>query len=224
MAAEFVEADRATRLKALAFAAVLLLLILLERLTAPDPAARVTDPALAFKQMTDRLLLVTCVAAPFALAWSVYFIRLAVKIKRSGQWPPPGVGLAIRTQIRRGRRATEMWIATLVIAAISVVVFLAVLFAWYLTTSTVRTSSTRATPCGGSFWPASARARGSSAMSTAGAGIIAIWSYTHSARDVPRSHTPGHSCPKRRRSKTCGGSSTTNRSPKARNFERTIRS
>jgi hypothetical protein len=132
MAAEFVEADRATRLKALVFAAVLALLILLERLTASDPAARVTDPALAFKQMTDRLLLVTCVAAPFALAGSVYFIRLAVKIKRSGQWPSPGVGVAIRTQIRRGRRATEMWIATLVMAAISVVGFLAVLFAWYL--------------------------------------------------------------------------------------------
>jgi hypothetical protein len=132
MAAEFVEADRATRLKALAVVALLMLLILLERLTAPDPAARVTDPALAFKQMTDRLLFVTCVVAPFFLAWSVYFIWLAIKIKRAGQWPPPGVRMAIRTQIRRGRRATEMWIAMLVMAAISVAMFLAVLFAWYL--------------------------------------------------------------------------------------------
>jgi uncharacterized membrane protein len=133
MAAEFVEADRATRLKALAVVVILALLLLLERLTAPDPAARVTDPALAFKQMTDRLLLVTCVAAPFFLAWSVYFIRLAVKIKRSGQWPPPGVRMPSRTRIRRGRRATGMWIAMVIMAAISVVVFLAVLFAWYLT-------------------------------------------------------------------------------------------
>src|SRR5262245_57085064 len=132
MAAEFVEADRATRLKVLAVAAVLVLLPVLERLTAPDPAALVTDPVLAFKQMTDRLWLVTCVAAPFALAWSVYFIRLAVKIKRSGQWPPPGVRMPTRTQVRRGRRATEIWIAMVIIAAISVVVFLAVLFAWYL--------------------------------------------------------------------------------------------
>jgi hypothetical protein len=36
--AEFVEADRATRLKLVAFVGVLALLILLERLTAPDPA------------------------------------------------------------------------------------------------------------------------------------------------------------------------------------------
>src|SRR5262245_40596960 len=132
MAAEFVEADRATRLKVLAVAAVLVLLPVLERLTAPDPAARVIDPVLAFKLMTDRLLLVTCVAAPFALAWSVCFIRLAVKIKRAGQWPPPGVRMPTRTQIRRGSRATEMWIAMVIMAAIPVVVFVVVLFAWYL--------------------------------------------------------------------------------------------
>src|SRR5262245_2543169 len=222
MAAEFVEADRATRPKVLAVAAVLVLLPVLERLTAPDPAAPVTDPVLAFKQMTDRLLLVTCVAAPFALALSIYFTWLAIKIKRSGQWPPPGVRLPIRTQIRRGRPATDMWIAMLVMATISVVVFLAVLFAWYLAfhlVSDVAIPGARrnfalteqyalattvqqippavmadlsarmkhdprlanpgerfnvtdvvdpsATPCGGSFWPDSALARGSSAMSTA---------------------------------------------------------
>jgi len=133
MAAEFVEADTATRLKALAFAAVLALLIFIERLMAPGPAARGTDPALAFKQMTDRLFLVTCVAAPLALAWSVYFIRLAIKIKQSGQWPPPGVRVAARTQIRRGRRATAIRIAMLGMAGISLVVFLVILFAWYVT-------------------------------------------------------------------------------------------
>ena len=132
MEAEFVEADRATRLKLVAFVGVLALLILLERLTAPDPALPGTDPQLAFKQMSDRLLLVTLAAAPFALAWSVYFVRLAVKIRRSGQWPPPGVRVVVRTQIRRGRRATEMWIATLVMAGISLVVFPVILFAWYL--------------------------------------------------------------------------------------------
>jgi hypothetical protein len=132
LAAEFVEADKATRLKLVAFVGVLALLILLERLTAPDPALLGTDPQLAFKQMTDRLLLVTLVAAPFALAGSAYFVRLAIKIRRSGQWPPPGVRVAVRTQIRRGRRATEMWIATLVMAGISLVGFLVILFAWYM--------------------------------------------------------------------------------------------
>ncbi len=132
MEEEFVEADKATRLKLVAFVGVLALLILLERLTAPDPALPATDPRLAFEQMRDRLLLVTLVGAPFALAWSVYFVRLAIKIRRSGQWPPPGVRVAVRSQIRRGRRATEMWIATLVMAGISLVAFLAILFAWYL--------------------------------------------------------------------------------------------
>ena len=132
MAAEFVEADKATRRKLVAFVGVLALLILLERLTAPDPALPGTDPHRALKQMSDRLLLATLVAAPFALACSVYFVRLAIKIRRSGQWPPPGVRVAVRTQIRRGRRATEMWIATLVMAGISLVMCLVILFAWYV--------------------------------------------------------------------------------------------
>ena len=80
MAAEFVEADKAARFRLVAFVGVLALLILLERLTSPDPTLPATDPQRAFKQMTDRLLLVILVAAPFALAWSAYFVRLAVKI------------------------------------------------------------------------------------------------------------------------------------------------
>ena len=138
---EIVEADRATRLKLVAFVGVLALLILFERLTAPDPTRPGTDPQQAFKQMTDRLLLVTLVAAPFALAWSVYFVRLAIKIRRSGRWPPPGVRVAVRTQIRRGRRATEMWIAMLVLAGISLVVSLVVLFAWYVASHLVSESA-----------------------------------------------------------------------------------
>jgi hypothetical protein len=132
LAAEFVEADKATKLKLAAFVGVLALLILLERLTAPDPTLPVTDPHLAFKQMTDRLLLVTLVAAPFTLAWSAYFMRLAIRIRRSGQWPPPGVRVVVRTQIRRGRRATEIWIAMLVLAGISLVGSLVILFAGYM--------------------------------------------------------------------------------------------
>jgi len=144
--AEFVEADKATRLKLFAFVGILALLILVERLTSPDPALRVTDPALAFRQMTDRLLLIAGVAAPLALAWSVYFVRLAIKIKQSGQWPPPGVRVAVRTQIRRGRRATEIWIAVLVMAGISLVAFLAVLFAWYLAFHLVSESAIPSAP------------------------------------------------------------------------------
>jgi hypothetical protein len=53
MAAEFVEADRPTRLKVFAFVAVLSLLMLLERLTAPDPAARVTARLIDDKQITE---------------------------------------------------------------------------------------------------------------------------------------------------------------------------
>lgn len=94
---EFVEADRATRLKILAFASLLLLLILLERLTSPDPPLRTTDPMQAFKKSIDRFLIVILIATPFFFASSIFFMRLAIKIKRSGRWPPPGMRVPTRT-------------------------------------------------------------------------------------------------------------------------------
>ncbi len=137
MEAEFVEADRATRFKVLAFVGVLLLLILLERLTSPDPALRTTDPVQAFKKSIDRLLIVTLIAAPFFLGSSIYLMRLAIKVKQSGQWPPPGMRVAARTQIRRGRRATLNWILMFVLAGILLVPVPALFCAWRLASRSV---------------------------------------------------------------------------------------
>ena len=130
MDAEFLEADRGTRFKVLAVVGVLLLLILVERLTAPDPALRTADPAQAFKQSMDRLLIVTLIAAPFLLGSSLYLMRLAIKVKRSGQWPPPGMRVAARTRIRRGRRATWNWILMFVVAGTLLVPLPALFWAW----------------------------------------------------------------------------------------------
>ena len=130
MEPEFVEADRATRFKVLGFVGVLLLLIVFDRLTSTDPALRVANPVLAFKQEIDRLLIVTLIAAPFFLVSSLYLIRLAIKVKRSGQWPPPGMRVAARTRIRRGRRATWNWILMFVAATTLLVPLPAFFWAW----------------------------------------------------------------------------------------------
>ena len=132
MQAEFVEADKATRFKILAFVGVLLLLILLERLTSPDSALRTADPVQAFKKSIDRLLIITLVVAPFLLGSSLYLIRLAIKVKQSGQWPPPGMRVAVRTQVRRGGRARLNWILMFVLAGILLVPLPALFFAWHL--------------------------------------------------------------------------------------------
>ncbi len=86
-APDFVEGDRATRLKLLGFARVLLLLILFERLTSPDRGMLATDPAQALKKSADRLFHVVLVAVPLFVNVSIYLLRLAVKVRRSSQWP-----------------------------------------------------------------------------------------------------------------------------------------
>jgi len=132
MKAEFVEGNRATRFKLLAFAAVVFLLIVLERLTTPDGALRATDPTQAFKKSLDRLLIVALAAVPLFGGVSISLVWLGIKVKRSGQYPPPGMRVAVRTKVRRGRRATWNAILMFVLAGFSVVLALVPLYAWHL--------------------------------------------------------------------------------------------
>ena len=115
---EFVEGDRAIRLRVLGLASVLLLLVLLERLTSPARGLLATDPVLAFKKSADRLLEVVAIAVPLSVAASMYLFRIAVKASRSGQWPPPGIRVPVRTKIFRGRRARLNAAVAFVLAAI----------------------------------------------------------------------------------------------------------
>src|SRR5437016_10997363 len=132
MEAEFVKGDRATRFKLLAFAAVVFLLIVLERLTSPNGALSATDRTQAFKKSLDRLLIVALTAVPLFGGVSIYLVWLGIKVKRSGQYRPPGMQVPVRTKVRRGRRATWNAILMFVLAAFSVVLALVPLYAWHL--------------------------------------------------------------------------------------------
>ncbi len=131
MEAEFVEGDRTTKFKLLGFAAVVILLILLERLISPDGALRATDPMQALKKSVDRLLIVALTAVPLFVGVSIYLLRLGVKVKRSGQYPPPGMRVAVRTKVRRGRRAKWNAILMFVLAGILMVQGPVLIYAWY---------------------------------------------------------------------------------------------
>ena len=131
MEAEFVDGDNATRFKVLAFASVLLLLILLERLTSPDAALRAADPVQGLKKSVDRSLIVALTAVPIFAGVSIYLLRLGFKVRRSGQYPPPGMRVAVRTKVRRGRRAKWNAILIFVLAGIFMVPGPALVYAWY---------------------------------------------------------------------------------------------
>jgi hypothetical protein len=134
---EFVEEDRATRYRILGLLAVVLLLIVLERLTYPDGALRETDPVQAFKRSADRLLIVTLVSAPFWFGLSIYLLRMGIKVKRSVRYPPPGMRVAVRTKVRRGKRAKWNSILMFVFAGFFVIPPLVLLCAWYWSASLV---------------------------------------------------------------------------------------
>ena len=68
MEEEFVAGDRRIRLRGLVFLAIVVVLVLLERLTSPDPAR-------AFKSSVDRLLIVSLTAAALLFAASIYLFE-----------------------------------------------------------------------------------------------------------------------------------------------------
>jgi hypothetical protein len=131
MEAEFVDGDRATRLKVFAFVGVVILLILLDQLTFPGAALRATDPMQALKKSVDRLLIPALTSVPFGVVISIYCTRLAIKIKRSGRWPPPGMRVPIRIQVVRGRRAKWNAILLLFLAVVIILPAPVLMYAWY---------------------------------------------------------------------------------------------
>jgi hypothetical protein len=124
---EFVESDRKTRLRILGLVGVLVLLISLEHLTTPTA----TDPGQAFKRSADRLLISALIATPFFVCASIYFFCLGIKIKRAGQWPPPGLRVAVRTQVRRGQYAKWAAISMFVVAGLSIAQPLIFISVWH---------------------------------------------------------------------------------------------
>jgi hypothetical protein len=108
-----------------------LLLILLDRLTSPDGALRATDPTQAFNKSIDRLFVVGLTAVPLFGGVSVYLVRLGIRVKRSGQYPPPGMRVPVRTMVRPGRCAKRNAILMFVLAGILMAPGPALIYAWY---------------------------------------------------------------------------------------------
>ena len=128
---EFLEGDRATRLKVWGFAGVLLLLIVLNHLTAPDRGMFAANPVEALKKTADHLFYVVLAAVLLFVGASIYLLRLGVKVKRSGQYPPPGIRVAVRTKVLRGRRAQWNAFLAFVVAGILIVASPTLIYAWY---------------------------------------------------------------------------------------------
>ena len=91
----------------------------------------------AFKQSMDRLLIVALLVVPLFGGVSIYLVRLAIKVKRSGRCPPPEMRVAVRTMVRRGRRAKWNAILMFILAGILMVASPALIYAWHSISSLV---------------------------------------------------------------------------------------
>ena len=118
MNAEFVEPHRPTRVMFLVAMGALglgLLLVILERVVSPGAAA---DPSASFKMAYHRLFVTVVTIVPLLVGASIACLWCAIRVAHSGQWPPPGMRVAVRTPIRRGRSAKLRSILLFVLGAV----------------------------------------------------------------------------------------------------------
>jgi hypothetical protein len=132
MEPESVEGDRTTLFKLLGIAGVVILFLLLERLILPDGAARTPDTVQVFGKSVDRLLIVALMPVPLVVGVSIYLVRLGIKVKRSGQWPPPGMRVGSRTKVVRGKRAAWNAILLFILAGFFLIQIPVSLYLWRL--------------------------------------------------------------------------------------------
>src|SRR5438105_14749655 len=85
----------------------------------------------ALKKSVDRLLITALTSTLFSIGISIYCARLAIKIKRSGRWPPPGMRVPIRIQVVRGRRAKWNAILLLFVAVVMILPTPVLIYTWY---------------------------------------------------------------------------------------------
>ena len=108
---EYIEPSTGARVLLGLYVALLALLIVIVRAKiAPaslgeNPSAEQLDQSLAaFGDLVDYLLVFTVV---HALPISAYFGKLAHRSMKTGQFPPRGTSVVVRTRILRGRRAVR---------------------------------------------------------------------------------------------------------------------
>lgn len=136
MEEEFVEADRATRLKVFGLLGVAIILLFgaepfFNLISSKNETLATTDPVRALKNSTDLLLIVILVSAAVSWGLSIHFLRIAVKVKRSGRCPAPGMHMAFRTKVRRGKCAVCTWVVLFAVSGIFMIKPFFDFYVWY---------------------------------------------------------------------------------------------
>ncbi len=133
MKEEFIEGDRATKVKLIVLLTIFISVVL------------VTVPLFGkYKQFSDsgnveelqstiNLLVILLPAEIFILtSCALLALYLSRKVKISGSWPPPGMRAAFKTKIRRGGHADFMWLIMILASVIFIIEIYIKMYEWLL--------------------------------------------------------------------------------------------
>jgi hypothetical protein len=123
---DFVNGSGAAKLRVFGILSVSIMLVagsgpLFDLMSSYHGRTRSADAFQALKHAADRTIFVACVSAVTLCAWSTYIFSLALRARRAGRWPPPGMRPAFRTRIRAGQRyPTLILIVGLALVGVSI--------------------------------------------------------------------------------------------------------
>lgn len=139
---EYIEGNRVARLKILGliFTGMALYLFAEELTDMIYPAPIVTDPDKPCESLQALMApnLGMLLMSFLVFGWlSIHNCRLALRVKRSGRWPPPGMDVPFRTRIQYGKKAKTTWVALLVSAGMLLIHPAIMLYGLYITEKTI---------------------------------------------------------------------------------------
>lgn len=132
----YIEGDKGTKLKLAVLLGLALLLfyfseLIPNNLFSNNLPSFEFDPDKAVQNIANQIFIYTIISALLFWGAAFYFIKLGLRIKKNSQYPPPGMRMAFRTKIRRGKQVTYMWVMLYILAGLFVVKPLAGLYIWY---------------------------------------------------------------------------------------------
>lgn len=139
MPQRYIEGDRATRLRFLGLLGAQALVIwgaapLFDVLTSLFQSGDPADPIRTFEILGRKVLFVAFISAAVGSAWAIYLMKVAAMVKQTDRWQPPGMRVPFRARVRDGRYGVYLRVASMVIAAFSILMALVGVYGWHVFT------------------------------------------------------------------------------------------
>ncbi|HDZ61698.1 MAG TPA: hypothetical protein ENH40_00950 [Nitrospirae bacterium] len=133
MKEDFVEGDRATKIKLIVLLAIFIAVVLVTVPLFGKYELSGVSGDVEELQHTVNLLVIFLPAEVFILISCAFLaLSLSRRVKKSGSWPPPGMRAAFKTKIRRGGHADFMWLIMILASLIFFIEIYIKIYEWLI--------------------------------------------------------------------------------------------